>query len=177
MSIIKFWCLICTEVITNMKQVWPLLSQSQITISLPCLFFSLRVMVRIVVRMMVGMMVMGSNPFQRKIVSPSVPIVPMSKNHSQEGNTCRNGLTSHCISMIKWIILNDVIKKFYGGGWWWYEAIVVSTQAQTSCILDRDWVERTWETSGVGLDMVWTWVWQYYYYLKINLKPITWFYC
>ena len=32
----------------------------------------------------------------------------------------------------------NVIKKFYDGGWWWYEAIVVSTQAQTFCILDRD---------------------------------------
>ena len=42
-----------------------------------------------------------SNPFQCKIVSPSVPIVPTSNNHSQVGNTCRNGLTSHCISMIK----------------------------------------------------------------------------
>ena len=32
-----------------------------------------------------------SNPLQREIVSPSVPILHMSNNHSQVGNTCRNG--------------------------------------------------------------------------------------
>ena len=71
-----------------------------------------------------------SNPFQFKIVSLSVPILHMSNNHSQVCNTC------------------DTWR-------WWYEAIVVSTQAQTSCILYSDWVGKNlgeiWSLSWHGL--------------------------